>query len=164
MYYVNTFFLFSILGHFIEGFFYVTKDSGIFFGWWTPIYGIGVCIVIYLYKLVNKIFKLNKISKPIIVFLIGFIILSFMELISGILIEKLFRVTFWDYSNGPFSIFRYTSLKMSFIWGISSLLIIYIIKPILDKFITKIPRPVSYVLITLFTIDAFLTFSPHLVK
>lgn len=164
MYYVNTFFLFSILGHFIEYFFYVTKDSGIFFGWWTPIYGIGVCIVIYLYKLVNKTFKLNKISKPIIVFLIGFIILSFMELISGILIEKLFRVTFWDYSNGPFSIFRYTSLKMSFIWGISSLLIIYIIKPILDKFITKIPRPVSYVLITLFTIDAFLTFSPHLVK
>lgn len=148
----------------MEDFFYVTKDSGIFFGWWTPIYGIGVCIVIYLYKLVNKIFKLNKISKPIIVFLIGFIILSFMELISGILIEKLFKVTFWDYSNGPFSIFRYTSLKMSFIWGISSLLIIYIIKPILDKFITKIPRPVSYVLITLFTIDAFLTFSPYLVK
>ena len=148
----------------MEDFFYVTKDSGIFFGWWTPIYGIGVCIVIYLYKLVNKIFKLNKISKPIIVFLIGFIILSFMELISGILIEKLFRVTFWNYSNGPFSIFRYTSLKMSFIWGISSLLIIYIIKPILDKFITKIPRPVSYVLITLFTIDAFLTFSPYLVK
>ena len=148
----------------MEDFFYVTKDSGIFFGWWTPIYGIGVCIVIYLYKLVNKIFKLNKISKPIIVFLIGFIILSFMELISGILIEKLFKVTFWDYSNEPFSIFRYTSLKMSFIWGISSLLIIYIIKPILDKFITKIPRPVSYVLITLFTIDAFLTFSPYLVK
>lgn len=164
MYYVNTFFLFSSLGHFIENFFYVTKDSGIFFGWWTPIYGIGVCVVIYLYKLVNKIFKLNKISKPIIVFLIGFIILSFMELISGILIEKLLRVTFWDYSNDPFSIFRYTSLKMSFIWGISSLLIIYIIKPILDKFITKIPRPVSYVLITLFTIDAFLTFSPYLIK
>ena len=114
--------------------------------------------------MIIKTFKLNKISKPIIVFLIGFIILSFMELISGILIEKLFRVTFWDYSNGPFSIFRYTSLKMSFIWGISSLLIIYIIKPILDKFITKIPRPVSYVLITLFTIDAFLTFSPYLVK
>lgn len=148
----------------MEDFFYVTKDSGIFFGWWTPIYGIGVCIVIYLYKLVNKTFKLNKISKPIIVFLIGFIILSFMELISGILIQKLFRVTFWDYSNEPFSIFRYTSLKMSFIWGISSLLIIYIIKPILDKFITKIPRPVSYVLITLFTIDSFLTFSPYLVK
>ena len=87
-----------------------------------------------------------------------------MELISGILIEKLFRVTFWDYSNEPFSIFRYTSLKMSFIWGISSLVIIYIIKPILDKFITKIPRSVSYVLITLFTIDSFLTFSPYLVK
>ena len=37
-------------------FFYIAKDSGIFFGWWTPIYGIGVCIVIYLYKLVNKTF------------------------------------------------------------------------------------------------------------
>ena len=94
MYYVNTFFLFSILGHFIEDFFYVTKDSGIFFGWWTPIYGIGVCIVIYLYKLVNKTFKLNKISKPIIVFLIGFIILSGMDLISGILIESCLELLF----------------------------------------------------------------------
>ena len=84
--------------------------------------------------------------------------------VGHLVIEKLLKVTFWDYSNEPFSIFRYTSLKMSFIWGTSSLLIIYIIKPILDKFITKIPRLVSYVLITLFTIDSFLTFSPYLVK
>ena len=94
MYYVNTFFLFSILGHFIEDFFYVTKDSGIFFGWWTPIYGIGVCIVIYLYKLVNKTFKLNKISKPIIVFLIGFIM--FCRLISNNFCCKFWcNITLW---------------------------------------------------------------------
>ena len=164
MYYTNTFFLFSIIGHFIENFFYVSKDSGIFFGYWTPIYGIGVCVVIYLYNLINTKLKLNSFIKFIIVFLIGFIILSSMELLSGILIEKFLRISFWDYSNEPFSIFRYTSLKMSFIWGISSLLTIYIIKPILDKFITKILRPISYILITLFTIDIFLTFTPYLTK
>ena len=164
MYYVNTFFLFSILGHFIEDFFYTYRDSGILYGYWTPIYGYGVIIILYVYDRISKKIKLNKFTKLVVSFLIGFILLTILEYIGGILIEKLLKVTFWDYSNGPFSIFRYTSLKMSFIWGISSLLIIYIIKPILDKFITKIPRPVSYVLITLFTIDAFLTFSPYLVK
>lgn len=163
MYYANTFFLFSILGHFIENIFYTSKDSGIFFGWWTPIYGVGVCIVICLYKFITRKIKLSKMFEPLIIFLIGFIILSFMELISGILIEKFLRITFWDYSNEPFSL-RYTSLKMCFIWGFSSLAVIYIIKPILDIFITKIPKFITYILITLFVIDGFLTFSPYLFK
>ena len=80
------------------------------------------------------------------------------------LIEKIFRVTFWDYSDDPLSIGRYTSLKMSLVWGISSLFVIYILKPIIDKTVNHIPRVISYILITLFMIDCFLTFAPNLIK
>lgn len=164
MYYVNIFFLFSILGHFIENFFYTTKDSGILYGWWTPIYGIGVVTIIGIYNYIDKKFKLKKGTKFVIVFLIGAIGLALLEFIGGVLIEKIFRVTFWDYSDDPLSIGRYTSLKMSLVWGISSLFVIYILKPIIDKTMNHIPRVISYILITLFMIDCFLTFAPNLIK
>jgi len=135
MYYFNIFFLFSVLGHFIENIFYTSKDSGILFGWWTPIYGIGVVIIILIYNICIKKIKINKYLKAVLVFLINAIALSIIELIGGILIEKVLHITFWDYSKEAFSIFRYTSLKMTFIWGLSSLLVIYILKPIIYKIV-----------------------------
>lgn len=164
MYYIKTFFVFSILGHFIENFFYTTKDSGILYGWWTPVYGIGVVITISLFNLINKNFKLNNVYKFIISFFIGAIILSFLELISGILIEKLLHITFWDYSNQKFNIGRYTSLTMSLIWGLSSLTVIYVLKPLIDKYIQKISNIVTYILITLFVIDCIISLTPNLIK
>ena len=54
MYYINYFFIFSILGHFIESFFYPNSDSGILYGYWTPIYGIGTIIILLVNNYVNK--------------------------------------------------------------------------------------------------------------
>jgi len=164
MYYLKTFFVFSIIGHFIENFFYTTKDSGILYGWWTPIYGLGVIITISIYNLINNKFKLNKMSKFIISFLIGAIILSLLEYISGILIENLLHITLWDYSDQKFNIGKYTSLTMSLIWGIGSLLVIYILKPIIDKYIKKIPNIVIYILVTLFSVDCIVSLVPNLIK
>ena len=58
MYYFNVFFVFSILGHLVENLFYTSRDSGILYGWWTPIYGIGTATVIYVYNLISLIFLL----------------------------------------------------------------------------------------------------------
>ena len=54
MYYINSFFIYSILGHFIEGFFYTNSDSGILFGYWTPVYGIGVVSILLIYDFLDK--------------------------------------------------------------------------------------------------------------
>ena len=164
MYYSNTFFIFSVLGFIIEKIFNINRDSGILYGFWTPIYGIGVCITIFIYNTVQKKYDFKKIKKFIISFLIGFFALSILELIGGLLIERLFKITFWDYSDEKYSIFRYTSLKMAFIWGVSSVITIYIIKPIIDKFIKKIPRPITYILITAFSIDCIITIIPFITK
>jgi len=156
MYYINYFFIFSILGHILETFIYSNKESGILFGWWTPIYGIGTIIILLIHKYIDK-FKLNKYIKPIILFLACSIILSIIEALGGYLIEFLFHQTFWDYSHYKFNIGKYAALEMSLIWGLSSILIIYFLKPLIDKIIGKIPKYLTYILITLFIIDLLLT-------
>lgn len=163
MYYYNIFFLFSILGHLIENFFYTSKDSGILFGYWTPIYGIGVVIILIIYNLISKVIKKEYIKIPLL-FISSSIILSASELFAGLLIEKLLRITFWDYSKEQFSILRYTSLKMALIWGISSIVLIYLIMPFINKFINCIPKSITYILITLFCCDFIISITPYLIN
>ena len=50
MYYLNCFFIFSILGHMIESFLYISRNSGILLSYWTPIYGIETFISLLIYK------------------------------------------------------------------------------------------------------------------
>ena len=55
MYYINTFFIFSILGHIIENFVYKHVDSGILFGFWTPIYGLGIILILLINNILKKL-------------------------------------------------------------------------------------------------------------
>lgn len=156
MYYLNYFFIFSILGHFIESFFYSSGNSGILYGYWTPIYGIGTIIILLINKFIDK-FKIKKVLKIFLLFLGSMIILSTIEVIGGYLIKWIFNQELWDYSNHKFNIGKYTSIEMSLIWGLSSILLIYFIKPIADKIISKIPKFFSYILIILMIIDLLST-------
>ena len=85
------------------------------------------------------------------------ITLAVIEAIGGYLIKWIFNTELWDYTNHKFNIGKYTSLEMSLIWGLSSILLIYFIKPFVDKFVNKIPKFFSYMLITLLIIDLIAT-------
>ena len=156
MYYLNYFFVFSVLGHIIESFIYSDGQSGILFGWWTPIYGFGIVIILFIYELVSKI-NIKELQKEILLFIISAIVLMILEFISGNLIEAIFNVIFWDYSNLKFNIGKYTSVEMGLIWGLSSIIFIYWLKPFLDKIINKIPKYFTYLLIFLIILDLILT-------
>lgn len=157
MYYLNCFFIYSIFGHILESFVYSNGQSGILYGFWTPIYGIGCILIIGCYNSFLKDKRINKYLKALYIFLIGAVLLAFIEYIGGILIEKIFNVTFWDYSNLKFNIGKYTSLEMSFIWGLGSILLIYFIKPVVDKIIKKVPKFFTIGLVILFSIDVIVT-------
>ncbi len=156
MYYLKFFFLFSILGHFIESFFYSSGESGILLGWWTPIYGIGTLIILFIHKYLDKL-KLNKPLKVITLFFACAIFLCLIEAVGGYLIKWLFNIELWNYSNHKFHIGKYTSLEMSLLWGLSSILLIYYLKPLCDKFINKIPNYYVYILSFLLVFDLFAT-------
>lgn len=156
MYYLNYFFIMSLLGHFIETFIYADGNSGIFLAPWTPVYGIGTILILLINKVIDKYIK-NKYVKIILLFLSSMIILSIIEAMGGYLIEYLFHTTFWDYSDFKFNIGKYIAIEIAIIWGLCSILLIYFIKPLIDKIISKIPKYLTYTLLILFIIDLVLT-------
>lgn len=163
MYYINCFFIYSFLGFLLETIISIIKKekigSGILYGPWTPIYGIGSVLILFISKFIFNILKVEKIFEVLIVLLAITIILTFLEWVGGVLIEKIFHVTFWDYRKFKFNIGKYISLEVSIVWGIGSLLIIYIIQPILNKFIYLIPNYITYLLIVLIIIDIIVVFT-----
>ncbi len=162
MYYVNSFFVYSILGYFFETI--VSKitgnrfESGIMYGPITPIYGIGVVIILIVSKYLFINLHMPRWFETLVVFFSLIIILTLMEFIGGILIEKLFGIVFWDYSHLKWNIGKYISLEISLVWGFLSIFLIYVIKPLLDKFVVKIPTFITYSLIIIFIVDMIFTF------
>lgn len=161
MYYINTFVIYSLIGHLLEmtaqSFFIKNPNSGILFGPWTPVYGFGAIIIILTYKTVFKKLHTNKFLEIVIAFFIVSILLSFIEWIGGVLIEKIFGIVFWNYSDQRFNLGKYVSLEMTLLWGGASLICYYVINPILYKLIVKIPKFVTWILALLFFVDVVYT-------
>ena len=159
MYYINIFFIYSIVGYILEYIVHLITgyEGGILYGFWTHIYGVGSVLIIYLYnKYISKL-KMHKILKFICIFLTGFLLLSFIEFIGGIIIKFLFNKTLWDYTDYKYNIGKYVSLEMGLLWSVISLILIYLLKKPTDKIAKKIPKKVTWVLIIFFFIDVFFT-------
>ena len=143
MYYLNNFLFFSILGHIFESILFLVLDnngySGIFFGPWTPVYGLGIIIIIYA------------------------IFLSLIEYIGGISIEIFFHKIFWNYSNHKFNLGYYVSLEMALLWGLVSCIYLFVFKKIIDIFIKKIPVFISIPVFIIFISDFVVTLITKLV-
>lgn len=155
MYYLNYFFLYSIIGYIIETI--LGYDSGILYGYWTPVYGIGAVIILYIYNKLKKK-KLSNLKVGFLLFIFSFLILTIIEWIGGVLIEKIFNETFWNYSKLYLNIGKYIAVEISLIWGISSLIITFILKKYTDILINKIPKFVTLIFSFLFIIDLICTF------
>lgn len=157
MYYLNCFFIYSILGFLFEHLLYLILghhgDSGILYGPWTPVYGIGILIIILVSNFIFKNLHATKFLQTLVIFIAVIVLLTAIELLGGILIEKIFKITFWDYTHLKFHIGKYIALEVSLAWGILSIIIVYFIKPLLDKWIEKMPNWITYFLLILFLID-----------
>ena len=162
MYYLNTFLIYSILGFLLEtirSLFVNSKfTSGIMYGPWTPIYGLGIVLVILISNYLFSHLHLSRWVETLITFIIITLVLTLLEWIGGVLIEKIFHVVFWDYSKEALSIGKYISLSKSLIWGVGSIIFIYVLKPLLEGVIKRVPVPVTVILTLLMLSDLILTF------
>lgn len=158
MYFLNSFFIYSIIGYIMEmiiGFIMGSNnpESGILYGPWTPIYGFSSVLIIIISEKLFKSLHLSRFKETIIVFLISVFLLMGIEYLGGYLIEVVFGFSFWDYSNFKFHIGKYTCFEMGLVWGILGILFIYVFKPFMDRFINKIPRMVTILLIIFIVFD-----------
>ena len=157
MYYLNCFFIYSILGYVLETVVALITNtsykSGILNGWWTPVYGIGAVTILFISEYLFKNLHMNRIIETIVVFIVAAIVLSTLEALGGVLIEKTFGISFWDYSNHKHNIGKYISLEMTAAWGVISIIFIYLIHPFLKDIIKKIPIWVTIIFVVLFLAD-----------
>lgn len=161
-YYINSFLVYSIIGFIIETtlkeIFMKNMNNGILYGPWIPVYGLGCVLIIIIMRFVFNRIKVSRWLKILLVFLFSAFFLTFIELLGGLLIEKIFNKVFWDYSNMKFHIGHYISLEMALVWGIMSIVVIYVIKPVIDKIIEKIPSIITYLVFITFIMDVIFTF------
>lgn len=130
---VLLFFSYAFIGWIWECFFVSTTtkelvNRGFLFGPYLPIYGFGALIVI---------FTTSKVTyNPILVYIFGMLGATTLEYFTGVLMEKIFKVRYWDYSDRKFNIKGHINLLYTLGWGFGSLVLVYFINPKVENFIT----------------------------
>ena len=127
-------------------------NSGFLYGPFCPMYGIGAVIMIMAGKLTNNIFT---------TFIMAFCIFSIWEYIVAVVLEKLFKTKYWDYSNLKFNFQGRICLKNSIYWGILGVLLIYVIQPLIESLTNKLPEGIltyiNTILLIAMSVDSIIT-------
>lgn len=131
------FYLYSLFGWIWEvPFIWVTEkrleNRGFMKGPFLPIYGSGAIMIL--------VATLPFRDKYVLVFLFGLISATTLELCTGILMEKLFKMKYWDYTQKFLNFKGLICLESSIAWGAVSLLMMLFIHRPIEKFILGIPE------------------------
>ena len=125
-------------------------NRGFVSGTICPVYGAGAAAVaVFLPELKDQLFFL---------FLGGMIVTTFVEYLTGRILELIFHRKWWDYSDQRFNLDGYVCLKNSAVWGLCSVLMICFFDPLLCRLLVLIPRLAGDILLwilgVLLVIDA----------
>lgn len=143
------FFIYCFLGWCWESCYVSAKkrqwvNRGFMKGPFLPIYGFGALSVL--------IATLPVRPFPVLVFVFGMIGATALELVTGICMEKLFHVRYWDYSNQKFNFKGHICLTSSIAWGAFSLAMIYGFHKPIEKLVLSIPFVWLDILTTVLTV------------
>ena len=159
-FYINLYLLFSIIGYFFEEILMFiigkTYNSSVLYGPWTSVYGFAVYIMLIVYYMINRLNYSKKKEKIIYYFSIS-IVLSLLEGLTGLIIEKTKNVIYWNYDNYHFNIGHYMSVEVAFVWGILSVISVYYVIPKIVKFIKKIPKSLTFLLTVIYVVDVLIS-------
>ncbi|MDD2482879.1 MAG: putative ABC transporter permease [Candidatus Shapirobacteria bacterium] len=156
------FWVFSIVGHFLELIWIYILPSG-----WYPItptimplappYGLGVVAIIVLVIPLVKKYKLNVFS----VFILCTLVSSSVEYLCAAFIVLFYGYNkFWDYSSKPFNLNGYIYLQNMIIFGILTTIFLYFIYPFFNKFLQKLRKHqidiIFWIFFSSYTLDVLL--------
>ncbi len=148
------FFLFSILGYLCEIMhcFIIQKrftlSRGFFLGPYCPIYGMSVLLLFFVFSKIER----NTFSAPFLVFTLAFFLCSSIEYISSLLLEKIFKLRWWDYSDRKWNIKGRVCFSNAVLFGLGGLFLYFYLFPCLKFFIQNSNRKILLLLSALFFI------------
>ena len=89
------------------------QNRGFCHGPWIPIYGVGSCLLVLLtHGHEGNLFYL---------FCVGFIGGTCLEFVTGVTMNKLFHMRWWDYSQNPLNFHGYICVPASIGWGCAAI-------------------------------------------
>ena len=138
------FLVYSFLGWIIEVIFTIFVEGklvnrGFLVGPLVPIWGTGAILITLFLKPNDSIFSLIVSSA-----FVG----TILEYIVNYVMEKIFKVRWWDYSQFPFNINGRVCLITSCMFGIAGLLVIKVFNPLFIKLFLMINESVFCILVS----------------
>ncbi len=152
------FWIFAILGWIIEMIFCAIIDKkivnrGFFIGPYCPIYGFGgISMLLFLpYK-----------DNPLVCFILSLFVCTVIEYFTSFIMEKMFKVRWWDYSNDSFNINGRVCLRNALAFGALGVLVTRYIYPylksILDSYSDDVIKLVALIILILTFFDIVISF------
>lgn len=144
--------LIEVVGKIIELKKFVNR--GFLIGPLLPIYGWGVLAIILLIG--------NSKGDILSVFLKSIFICSILEYMTSLVMEKLFKARWWDYSRRRFNINGRICLETMIPFGLLGTFVVCILQPLVTKFVhlfnKKILLVIAIIIFVLFIIDNIISF------
>lgn len=106
-------------------------NRGFLRGPMLPIYGFGAVILLHV--------SLPLQGHPVWSYLACMMAATVFEYIVGVVMEKLFKVKYWDYSKQRFQFQGYICLRSSLCWGFLGLILTGVIHPPINALVVGLP-------------------------
>lgn len=119
-------------------------NRGFIRGPFLPLYGAGGIMML----VVSKPFYDNVF----LVFIAGCVGATVLEYVTGVLMETLFKVRYWDYSHKKFNFQGHVSLESTIAWGICTVVFTHYLQIPIEMLILSIPYNVMTVYVVVVTI------------
>lgn len=115
-------------------------NRGFMKGPFLTIYGCGAITVLWA--------ALPFRESPVSVYFVGALAATLLEYVTGVCMEALFKVRYWDYSSKRIQFHGHICLGSSTAWGVISLALIYGLHQVIEGFVLRFPE--SWVMYTVF--------------
>lgn len=104
-----------------------------------PLYGTGAVMMLW--------FSLPVKNNLFLVYCSGVVAATLLEYVTGYVMERLFKVRYWDYSNQKFNIHGYICLTSSIAWGFLTILMTEVIHKPIEHLVLNLPPVLEWCLL-----------------
>ena len=130
------FFIYSFIGWVWESCYVSAKkrhwvNRGFLHGPMLPIYGSGALVIL--------VSTIGVRENPWLIFLLGMIAATLLEYITGAVMEQIFHVRYWDYSNQKLNLNGYICVSSSLCWGVFSVLLVRVVHVPIEQAVLDLP-------------------------
>ena len=104
-----------------------------------PLYGTGAVMMLWV--------SLPVKNNLFLVYCSGVVAATLLEYVTGYVMERLFKVRYWDYSNQKFNLHGYICLTSSIAWGFLTIFMTEVIHKPIEHFVLNLPPALEWCLL-----------------